>query len=113
MIGHMQVELDIPDGGAAEAENQRRAPRVGTRLKADVRRSGTVRVQATVIDMSVTGFRLESDERLPLGAPIWVRIGQLAPLEAKVVWRDGYRAGCAFNAPLHPSVLDHIVRIAG
>lgn len=109
----MKVELDIPGDLASDAENHRRAPRVGTRLTADVRRSGTIRVRATVTDMSVTGFRLESDERLPLGAPIWVRIGTLAPLEAKVVWRDGYRAGCAFNAPLHPSVLDHIVRIAG
>jgi hypothetical protein len=109
----MKVELDVPGDVEGEAANQRRAPRVGTRLKADVRRSGTVRVQATVTDMSVTGFRLESDERLPLGAPIWVRIGQLSPLEAKVVWRDGYLAGCAFNSPLHPSVLEHIVRSAG
>lgn len=109
----MKVELDIPADTAAEAENQRRAPRIGTRLKADVRRSGTVRVQATVTDMSMTGFRLQSDERLPLGAPIWLRIGQLAPLEAKVVWRDGYLAGCAFNTPLNSYVLDHIVRTAG
>lgn len=109
----MEVELDIPGKADAESANQRRAPRVGTRLKADVRRSGTVRVHATVTDMSMTGFRLECDERLPIGAAIWVRIGQLSPLEAKVVWRDGYLAGCAFTNPLHPSVLDHIVRAAG
>jgi hypothetical protein len=109
----MKVELDVEREGEGETANQRRAPRVGTRLKADVRRGGTVRVHATVTDLSVTGFRLESDERLPLGAAIWVRIGQLAPLEAKVVWRDGYLAGCAFNTALHPSVLDHIVRTAG
>jgi hypothetical protein len=108
----MRVELDIETNGAPEGGNLRRAPRVGTRLKADVRRSGLSRVHATVTDMSVSGFRLECDERLPLGATIWVRLGQLAPLEAKVMWRDGYIAGCAFVSPLHPSVLDHIVRTA-
>ena len=87
---------------------QRGAARVDTELKAEVRRDGTTRVPGIVTDMSITGFRVRSHEKLPLGGTVWVRIDPLAPLMAQVVWTQQYIAGCTFAAPLHPAVLDHL-----
>ena len=88
---------------------QRRATRVGTDLKADVRRGGATRIPGIVTDMSISGFRVRADEKLPLGSTVWVRINPLAPLMAQVIWSQHYVAGCTFSSPLHPAVLDHIV----
>ncbi len=88
---------------------QRGAMRVGTDLSADVRRGGTARIPGTVTDMSITGFRVSSHEKLPLGGTVWVRIDPLAPLMAQVIWSQQYVAGCTFASPLHPAVFDHLV----
>ena len=89
-----------------------RGDRVATHLRVDVRLGGTSRIPAVIVNLSTTGFFLRCEERLSPGSPIWVRIGSLAPLMARVIWRDAYCAGCAFDQPLHPAILDHLVGTA-
>lgn len=89
-----------------------REDRVTTRLRADVRLSGTSRIPAVIIDLSTTGFHLRCEESLRPGSQIWIRVGSLAPLMARVIWRDAFCAGCAFEHPLHPAILKHLVGTA-
>jgi hypothetical protein len=43
---------------------------------------------------------------------IWLRLPGLESLHARVVWQRGHLVGGEFVRPLHPAVLDMIVRNA-
>jgi hypothetical protein len=101
----MQVRAELQ----LSRSDQRDSERFDTRMEAGVRRSGSVSVPAVVTDLSRTGFRVEADERLPLDTVVWIKLGTLAPLMARVVWSEKLVAGCRFSAPLHPSVVDQFI----
>ena len=86
----------------------RGALRKSVKMQARIRERGTP-FDIDVVDLSPTGFRGETIYNLPIDARIFVTLPGLSPLEAKVVWRDSAFVGCAFAAPLHPAVFDHIV----
>jgi hypothetical protein len=44
---------------------------------------------------------------------VWLRLPGLESLHARVVWMRGHLLGGEFVRPLHPAVLDMIVRNAG
>jgi hypothetical protein len=100
----MRVEFDLTD-----PVEQRCTRRHDTRLSARVRRAGPSRVPGTITDLSTTGFQLQCEEPLRRGTAIWVTMGSLAPLQARVMWSRALLAGCAFITPLHPAILDHLV----
>lgn len=102
-----EVQLDDPD-----ADEHRIDQRFETHLEGRVRRSGSSRIPGVVKDLSRTGFRIESDEKLPMDTVVWLKVAHLEPLMARVVWADRLSAGCQFAAPLHPSVRDAILRTA-
>ena len=89
----------------------RDSERFDTQVHAAIRRSGSIAVPATVTDLSATGFRVESEERLPLESVVWLKVGTLEPQMARVMWNRRLIAGCRFAAPLHPSVLDKLVAL--
>lgn len=97
--------MDMVAEVSLAADDQRRDERYETAIEGGVRRSGTKRVPGTVRDLSQSGFRIDAEERLPMGSVVWLKIGHLEPLMAEVVWADRLQAGCRFAAPLHPSVL--------
>lgn len=97
---------------SVDMEPTGREDRIATNLRADVRLAGASRIPAVIINLSTTGFYLRCEERLRPGSQIWVRIGSLAPLMARVIWRDAYCAGCAFDQPLHPAILNHLASSA-
>ena len=66
-------------------------------------------VQISVADLSTTGFRAFWPNKLRSNDVIWLRLPNLAPLEARVVWSNHKSVGCEFASPLHPAVLDAIV----
>ena len=41
---------------------------------------------------------------------ILVKVGSIGPIPADVKWRNGSIVGAQFEQPLHPSVLEHIIR---
>jgi len=95
---------EMPNGREA-----RRAERQGVGMTATLREPGSSqRFEVDVIDMSMTGFRCETSFTLRPGQKIFLTIPSLAPLEAQVAWKDGYKYGCAFSNTLHNAVLDHI-----
>ena len=91
-------------------EEERNSERFRTQASVGVRRSGSVAIPGTVMDISATGFRIEALERLPLGTTVWLKIGNLAPQMARVVWNKKLVAGCQFSTPLHPTILAELLK---
>lgn len=101
--GHMdKVEHILP----------RRAERKPVQGTAALRRSGHNKVPVTLLDLSTHGFRIETFGGIIIGTPVWITLPGLASIEAKVVWARGDQAGCEFFRPLHPSVLEDVLRRA-
>ena len=66
--------------------------------------------QVSVRDLSTIGCRIQCDYGVPLSGYVLISLNRFAPLDGKIIWSDGNSAGIAFHPPLHPAVLDHIVR---
>lgn len=103
----MKAELQIET-----VEEQRVAERFDTALPGGVANARDGRVPGIVRDLSRSGFRIETSERLPQGSVVWLKLGELEPLMAEVVWADRIAAGCRFAAPLHPALVDAILATA-
>jgi PilZ domain len=96
-----------PPRATAKADIRRAAPRKSTDLIARIRVLSTP-YQVTILDLSATGFRFESVYRFAEGARCTLKIDTFETLGAKIVWMRGSIAGCLFDRPLHPSVVDAI-----
>lgn len=94
-----------------EASNQRREPRHEVQVAGRYRsRVGTAR-DIWIKDISETGCRFfDKFSVLPIDTNITFRVGTIGPIPARVRWREKSVVGIQFDNPLHPSVLEHIVR---
>jgi hypothetical protein len=90
----------------------RKSQRVPVELPAGLRQRGATGVSVQITDLSVHGFRVATHLELARGTDVWLRLPKLEPCHAKVMWAEGHYVGCAFERPLHPAVLDMIVRHA-
>jgi hypothetical protein len=102
-------ELTTDDRPAPELKG-RKSERVPLELDAGLRQRGGSGVAVHILDLSVDGFRASTHLDLPPGADVWLRLPGLEPYQAKVAWSKGQYVGCAFERPLHPAVLDMLVR---
>jgi hypothetical protein len=87
----------------------RLAQRLNVRIKGSLRETGSGKFDIDVLDMSVSGCRVETSFVLSLGKRVWITFPGLSSIEAEIAWRRDFRYGCRFMAPLHAAVLDHIV----
>lgn len=78
-------------------------------------RSGTGRrYDVAIANLSEYGCHFEDfGGRGAPGDTISLRIGEIGPIMARVKWMKQLKVGVEFDAPLHPSVLDHIVAAGG
>lgn len=90
--------------------NLRRVERTTVHGTASLRRSGFNKVAVTLLDLSITGFRMETFGGIKVGIPVWITLPGLAAIEARVVWAVGDQAGCEFQRPLYPAVLEAVLR---
>ena len=99
---------------AAQREDEELRPRKAERRSlqaiASLRRSGYNKVAVNLLDLSTSGFRIETFGGITVGAPVWITLPGLAAIEAKVVWSRWDQVGCEFANPLHPAILDAVVR---
>ena len=72
-------------------------------------RKGHVRAIVKIVDISTHGVRIAAIHQLRVGDTCWIRVPNLEPQQAKVVWADEFIVGCSFARPLHPSVLESIL----
>lgn len=103
------------NGFAAElstqaAEDGRKAARKELHVGAGLRQRGAGGVTIQIVDLSTTGFRATTHLELMPGTDVWLKLPGLESLHAHVVWMRGHYLGCEFARPLHPAVLDMIVR---
>lgn len=117
--GQRQPDEGRADGAAPfEAEistaspepKPRIAPRVDVSFGAALRQRGASGVSVHVADLSTSGFRVATHLDLPPGTDVWLRLPGLEPCHARAVWTRGHHVGCQFVRPLHPAVLDMVVR---
>jgi PilZ domain len=92
----------------------RRTERKDMVFMAQLRESGagSGKFSVTIKDISVTGFRCETNFALRPGSRVWLTIPNLSSLESIVIWRNDFIYGCKFAAPLHIAVLDHLAQRA-
>jgi len=88
----------------------RKSQRVAIDMDAALRQRGGSGVSVHILDLSTDGFRASTHLDLPPGTDVWLRLPGLEPYQAKVAWSKGEYIGCAFERPLHPAVLDMLVR---
>ena len=91
----------------------RRAARKDVVFGAGLRQRGAHAVTVQIADLSTDGFRAATHLQLFTGDDIWLKLPGLESLHARVVWMRGHLLGAQFVRPLHPAVLDMVVRAAG
>ena len=77
-------------------------------IRAQLRETGGGRFDVDVEDLSVTGFRVDTIYRVPVGAHVFLMIPTFTALEATVAWVNAKGYGCHFVQPLHPAVFETI-----
>lgn len=90
----------------------RRAPRREVVLGAGLRQRGAHAVTIQIMDLSTHGFRAATHLDLMPGSDVWLKMPGLESMHARVAWMQGHLMGCEFVRPLHPAVLDMVVRAA-
>jgi hypothetical protein len=90
----------------------RKADRRHVDVNAGLRQRGAAAVTIHVHDLSTHGFRASTHLELLPGTDVWLKLPGLEAWHSKVAWMDGHWIGCAFERPLHPAVLDNILRSA-
>lgn len=88
----------------------RKASRAEVTLGAGLRQRGAGGVTIQILDLSTHGFRAATHLELEKGTDVWLKLPGLESLHAHVVWMRGHLLGCEFARPLHPAVLDMVVR---
>ncbi|HEY0014324.1 MAG TPA: PilZ domain-containing protein [Allosphingosinicella sp.] len=107
------LEISTPDPVPAAVAKARIAERVEVSFGAALRQRGASGVSVQIADLSTNGFRVATHLVLQAGTDVWLRLPGLEPCHARVAWSRGHYVGCAFVRPLHPAVLQMIVRKAG
>lgn len=93
------------NGKSSRAADRRHAP-----LAVKVRRPSQGWFKSRIADLSVAGFCLQSFMKLKEGDVFWIMLPGFEGRRAQVLWTRGHEAGCQFERPLHPAILDHVVR---
>ena len=101
---HLMGELATSPSAARQAERQH------CEIGAGLRQRGASGVSVQILDLSTHGFRASTHLDLQKGADVWLKLPGLEALHARVAWMDGYLVGCEFLRPLHPAVMQMVVR---
>lgn len=89
--------------------DHRISTRAGVEILAEVREPGLGRIEAMIMDLSMTGYRMRCMTRLTGEKNIYMALPSFAAIESKICWAEGDFYGCEFVQSLHPAVFDHIV----
>ncbi len=65
--------------------------------RASVRKHASKPVEARLVDLSVYGCHLDTDDIHNIGERLWVRFAGGNPIAATAIWCEGGRLGCRFD----------------
>jgi hypothetical protein len=86
---------------------------VGIQLNLPARvREGTRRWSIDVNSITTRTVSFDSFAALGMGSLLWVVLPGLEGWPARIVAADGYRFTCEFTQPLHPAVLERVLKMA-
>ena len=95
-----RVMIDARIAQQVPADDRRAAPRAPVEVDARVRELGTEGAQATVLNISSTGFMAETGGEFAAGARIWLILPGRERANAVVRWIEGKRIGAEFAEPI-------------
>lgn len=98
---------------SAQPAHERGAERINVSFGAALRQRGASGVGVQIADLSTNGFRVATHLELQPGTDVWLRLPGIEPVHARTIWSRGHQIGCEFVRPLHPAVLQMIVRNSG
>ena len=94
-------------------EKPRKGERVGIEADLMVRQAGRRGRFAPASDLSRFGCCVMLDDLPTEGEWVWVAMPGLTPIQARVRWTEGRRAGVEFVHPIHASVFDALLQRCG
>ncbi|BBD99061.1 PilZ domain-containing protein [Sphingobium amiense] len=103
----MGAEPHIEQDRTARATDRR-----PVHIPVKVRRPGETWHSSCIADLSLSGFRLQSFMKLARGTDLWIMLPGFEGRRAHVTWSRAHESGCTFERPLHPAILDHIVKLS-
>jgi hypothetical protein len=94
-----------------DRDERRGSTRFETRIGGKLASSRGSRHAIEITDLSIGGFNMALEQRtVTAKAGYAVRFAGLETLGAELCWATGDEAGFRFERPLHPAVVDHVVR---
>jgi len=91
----------------------RRETRRVVELPGRARWNVSLRADVSLLDISLHGCQISfAAEPMPVGAVVFIRPADSCTLRSSVRWSNAYGMGLAFDHPLHPAVLEHLVTIS-
>lgn len=91
-------------------EEERREPRIPVSIQGRYRTGSGLAKDVVVSDLSGSGCKFyDRFTNLKLDDRLTIRVGSIGPIDGVVRWRAGQIIGIKFAAPLHSSVLEHMV----
>ena len=88
--------------------NFREFLREPVRIAAELLVSQGYRFKVSVLDLSASGFRIETSNHIPADRKIYLTIPGFQPLQASIAWSECDQFGCEFSHKLHSSIFEHI-----
>lgn len=77
-----------------------------------LRRRGDRWFASRVTDISQEGCRIATSVRLAPGMQVSIMLPGFDGRRAHVSWVGHHEAGCVFEVPLHPAILDYLIRMS-
>ena len=102
--------IDSHSPVTAKSVRDRKYCRGDVAIAGTIRAIGGIKCTINVVDISMTGFRMECLTYLSDSQVIVLSIPGFQPLRAKIMWQTEWMYGCAFERPLHVAVYEHLVR---
>lgn len=90
----------------AEAKQRRLVERTPVAATVTIRRIGSVRYRANLLDLSPDGCKLEFVVRPAINEILAIKFAGIDTVYAHVIWTEDLWAGARFRHPLHPAVFD-------
>ncbi len=90
--------------------NARQYERGDVQIYADIREQGGGKYKVYIIDLSRSGFRMQSVTYIEVDKTVFLTIPGYTPLVGRVAWHAGELYGCEFKDRLHVAIYDHILK---
>ena len=97
----MEMGFSMIKARIAEDESERRQfSRHRVKLDATVRELGTTGIDATVLNISESGFMARSEAEFEVGSRVWLMLPGRERANAVIKWTAGDKLGAEFSEPI-------------